>query len=125
VTNRVLVVDDDTALAEMLGIVLRAEGFEPVFCTDGDQALAIFRESKPDIVLLDVMMPGIDGFELTRQVRANPAWSDLPVLMITSSDDKREQAEAAGVTQLLGKPYSEEALIAAIERARLAVRVPA
>ena len=58
-------------------------------------------------------------------MRANPAWSDLPVLMITSSDDKREQAEAAGVTQLLGKPYSEEALIAAIERARLAVRVPA
>ena len=57
VRGRVLVVDDDMALAEMLGIVLRSEGFEPVFCADGGRALAAFREAKPDLVLLDLMLP--------------------------------------------------------------------
>ena len=56
--GRVLVVDDDTALAEMLGIVLRGEGFEPSFCADGDRALAAFRDDRPDLVLLDLMLPG-------------------------------------------------------------------
>ena len=64
VKGRVLVVDDDTALAEMLGIVLRTEGFEPVFCADGAKALDAFRESKPDLVLLDLMLPGRDGMLL-------------------------------------------------------------
>ena len=60
---RVLVVDDDTALAEMIGIVLRTEGFEPVFCADGTGALAAFRDSKPDLVLLDLMLPGVGAPE--------------------------------------------------------------
>ncbi|MCE3245677.1 MAG: DNA-binding response regulator, partial [Arthrobacter sp.] len=58
---RILVVDDDEALAEMIGIVLRNDGFEPVFCSDGGQALDVFRSSKPDLVLLDLMLPGTDG----------------------------------------------------------------
>ena len=56
--GRVLVVDDDLALAEMLGIVLRGEGFEPVFCSDGASAVAAFRETQPDVILLDLMLPG-------------------------------------------------------------------
>ena len=75
------------------------------------------------MLITDVEMPGIDGFELTRQVRANPATATLPVLMITSSDDRQQAAADAGVTQLLGKPFSEDALLAAIEQARLTVRV--
>src|SRR5664279_5689966 len=58
--GRVLVVDDDTALAEMLGIVLRGEGFDPVFCADGSGALEVFRNTRPDLVLLDLMLPGRD-----------------------------------------------------------------
>ena len=57
---RVLVVDDDQALSEMLGIVLRAEGYEALFCDDGSKAQGIFKETKPDLVLLDLMLPGID-----------------------------------------------------------------
>ena len=64
--GRVLVVDDDTALAEMLGIVLRGEGIEPFFVFDGDKALAAFRETKPDLVLLDLMLPGTDGIDVCR-----------------------------------------------------------
>jgi len=58
--GRVLVVDDDAALAEMLGIVLRGEGFEPTFVADGDKAVEVFRDSRPDLVLLDLMLPGSD-----------------------------------------------------------------
>ena len=57
--GRVLVVDDDSALAEMLGIVLRSEGFEPAFVADGDKAMEVFRDTKPDLVLLDLMLPGM------------------------------------------------------------------
>ncbi|MBO9705777.1 MAG: response regulator, partial [Arthrobacter sp.] len=61
--GRILVVDDDEALAEMIGIVLRNDGFDPSFCADGAQALSAFRSAKPDLVLLDVMLPGSDGIE--------------------------------------------------------------
>ncbi|KPC58655.1 transcriptional regulator, partial [Streptomyces sp. NRRL F-6602] len=82
--GRVLVVDDDTALAEMLGIVLRGEGFEPSFVADGDKALAAFRETKPDLVLLDQMLPGRDGIEVCRLIRAE---SGVPIVMLTAKSD--------------------------------------
>ncbi len=82
--GRVLVVDDDSALAEMLGIVLRGEGFEPSFVADGDKALAAFRETKPDLVLLDLMLPGRDGIEVCRLIRAE---SGVPIVMLTAKSD--------------------------------------
>src|SRR5487761_2742205 len=82
--GRVLVVDDDAALAEMLGIVLRGEGFEPTFVADGDKALAAFRETKPDLVLLDLMLPGTDGIDVCRQIRAE---SGVPIVMLTAKSD--------------------------------------
>jgi CheY-like chemotaxis protein len=105
--------------------LLTGQGYRVALAESGEQALELLAAERPHLLITDVEMPGIDGFELTRQVRAAAATAELPVLMITSSDDKQDEARAAGVTQLLGKPYSEEALIAAIERARLAVRVPA
>src|SRR5258708_8859567 len=68
--GRVLVVDDDAALAEMLGIVLRGAGFEPTFVADGDRALEAFRATRPDLILLDLMLPGMDGIDVWRQIRA-------------------------------------------------------
>ena len=82
--GRVLVVDDDTALAEMLGIVLRSEGFEPFFCADGDLALEAFRDARPDLVLLDLMLPGRDGIDVCRQIRAE---SGVPIVMLTAKSD--------------------------------------
>src|SRR4029450_12175735 len=79
--GRVLVVDDDTALSEMLGIVLRNEGFEPVVCADGDKALAAFRDSKPDLVLLALMPPGKDGIDVCRHIRGE---SGVPIVMLTA-----------------------------------------
>ena len=72
VKGRVLVVDDDAALAEMLGIVLRGEGFEPVFVADGDKAIEVFRATKPDLVLLDRVLPGLDGMDVCRGSGPSP-----------------------------------------------------
>ena len=68
-SSRILVVDDDVALAEMIGIVLENEGYRVVFCSDGSQALSQFQEHNPDLVLLDVMLPGMDGFDVCRAIR--------------------------------------------------------
>ena len=117
VTNRVLVVDDDTALAEMLGIVLRAEGFEPVFCADGDSALAVFRDAKPDIVLLDVMLPGRDGVDVCRAIRAE---SGVPIVMLTARTDTLDVVAGleSGADDYIHKPFKPKELVARL-RARL------
>ena len=76
--GRVLVVDDDAALAEMLTIVLRNEGFEPKVCPTGDQALSDFRGFRPDVVLLDLMLPGKDGIDVCKELRAESGASRSP-----------------------------------------------
>ena len=102
--GRVLVVDDDLALAEMLGIVLRGEGFEPVFCPDGSDALRVFRESRPDIVLLDLMLPGKDGVDVCRLIRAE---SGTPIVMLTAKSDTVDVVVGleAGADDYIVKPF--------------------
>lgn len=89
---RILVVDDDTALAEMVGLVLEAEGFDVSFCATGSDALEAFRAADPDLVLLDLMLPGIDGIEVCRRIRAE---SDVPVIMLTARSDTLDVGAAA------------------------------
>jgi two-component system response regulator MtrA len=117
VKGRVLVVDDDTALAEMLGIVLRAEGFEPLFCADGAKALAAFRESKPDLVLLDLMLPGRDGIDVCRSIRAE---SGVPIVMLTAKTDTVDVVLGleSGADDYVVKPFKPKELVARV-RTRL------
>ena len=75
-TSRILVVDDDTALAEMIGIVLRTEGFDTVFCADGAKAVDVWRSERPDLILLDLMLPGMDGIEICTRVRGRVRRAD-------------------------------------------------
>jgi two-component system response regulator MtrA len=115
--GRVLVVDDDTALAEMLGIVLRGEGFEPFFCADGAEALDAFRSSRPDLVLLDLMLPGKDGIEVCRQIRAE---SGTPIVMLTAKSDTIDIVLGleSGADDYVVKPFKPKELVARV-RARL------
>jgi two-component system, OmpR family, response regulator MtrA len=115
--GRVLVVDDDAALSEMLGIVLRGEGFEPVFCADGAEALAAFRESKPDLVLLDLMLPGRDGIDVCRAIRAE---SGTPIVMLTAKSDTVDVVVGleSGADDYVVKPFKPKELVARI-RARI------
>ena len=115
--GRVLVVDDDAALSEMLGIVLRGEGFEPVFCSDGAEALNAFRESKPDLVLLDLMLPGRDGIDVCRAIRAE---SGTPIVMLTAKSDTIDVVVGleSGADDYVVKPFKPKELVARI-RARI------
>ncbi|HVV77872.1 MAG TPA: MtrAB system response regulator MtrA [Mycobacteriales bacterium] len=117
VKARVLVVDDDPALSEMLGIVLRNEGFEPSFVGDGDSALAAFRSTKPDLVLLDLMLPGTDGVDVCRAIRAE---SGTPIVMLTARADTGDVVIGleSGADDYIVKPFKPKELVARI-RARL------
>jgi len=115
--GRVLVVDDDTALSEMLGIVLRGEGFEPRLCQDGEHALAAFREFNPDVVLLDLMLPGKDGIEVCREIRLE---SGVPIVMLTAKSDTVDVVLGleSGADDYVVKPFKPKELVARI-RARV------
>lgn len=116
-TSRILVVDDDTALAEMIGIVLRTDGFDPVFCADGTGALAAFQASKPDLVLLDLMLPGKSGIEVCAEIRAE---SGVPIIMLTAKSDTTDVVRGleSGADDYVVKPFNPKELVARI-RTRL------
>jgi len=114
---RVLVVDDDTALAEMIGIVLRTEGIDPTFCADGGEALLAFRATRPDLVLLDLMLPTLDGIQVCEQIRGE---SGTPIIMLTAKSDTADIVKGleSGADDYVVKPFNPKELVARI-RARL------
>lgn len=114
---RVLVVDDDAALAEMLTIVLRNEGFDSRVCSSGDHALADFRDYRPDVVLLDLMLPGKDGIDVCREIRAE---SGTPIVMLTARTDTIDVVVGleSGADDYVVKPFKPKELVARI-RARV------
>ena len=120
--EKILVVDDDTALAEMIGIVLHAEGFDVEFVSDGMAALPEFRRVKPDIVLLDVMLPGLDGIQICHLLRAE---SGTPVIMLTAKTDTTDVVRGleAGADDYIVKPFNPKELVARI-RTRLRASKP-
>jgi two-component system response regulator MtrA len=115
--GRILVVDDDAALSEMLGIVLRGEGFDPVFCADGNEAVNAFRDADPDLVLLDLMLPGRDGVDVCRSIRAE---SGTPIVMLTAKSDTVDVVVGleSGADDYIVKPFKPKELVARI-RARI------
>jgi two-component system response regulator MtrA len=114
---RVLVVDDDPALAEMLGIVLRGEGFDPAFVADGAKAVQAYRDLKPDLVLLDLMLPGMSGIDVCRAIRLE---SGTPIIMLTAKSDTVDVVLGleSGADDYVVKPFKPKELLARI-RARL------
>ncbi|MDN4162261.1 MtrAB system response regulator MtrA [Nocardioides abyssi] len=115
--GRILVVDDDASLAEMLTIVLRQEGFDSRMVTRGDQALAAFRDYRPDLVLLDLMLPGKDGIDVCKEIRGE---SGVPIVMLTAKGDTVDVVVGleSGADDYVVKPFKPKELIARI-RARV------
>ena len=111
--TRLLIVDDDTNLRHTLGYAFRQEGFEVITADDGDQALASFRTTHPDLVILDVMLPGRDGFEVCRALRRE---SDVPVIMLTARDTELDKVVGLeiGADDYLAKPFSTRELVARV-----------
>ena len=113
----VLVVDDDASLAEMLSIVLRQEGFDSRIVGRGDVALDAFRDYKPDLVLLDLMLPGKDGIDVCKEIRAE---SGVPIVMLTAKGDTVDVVVGleSGADDYIVKPFKPKELVARV-RARL------
>ena len=114
---RVLVVDDDPALAEMLTIVLRGEGFDTAVVAEGNRALPALRELRPDLVLLDLMLPGINGIDVCKAIRAE---SGVPIVMLTAKSDTVDIVLGleSGADDYVVKPFKPKELVARV-RARL------
>jgi two-component system, OmpR family, response regulator MtrA len=115
--SRVLVVDDDPALAEMLTIVLRGEGFDTAVVGDGTRALPAVRDLRPDVVLLDLMLPGMNGIDVCRAIRSE---SGVPIVMLTAKTDTVDIVLGleSGADDYVVKPFKPKELIARI-RARV------
>jgi two-component system response regulator MtrA len=114
----VMVVDDDQDLSEMLGIVLTGAGIDVDLVTRGDEVLDVFRNNPPDLVLLDVMLPGLDGIEVCRLIRAE---SMVPIIMLSAKGDSRDvvQGLEAGADDYMVKPFKHPSELVARIRTRL------
>jgi chemosensory pili system protein ChpA (sensor histidine kinase/response regulator) len=112
----VMVVDDSLTVRKITSRMLTREGFEVATAKDGVDGLQQLQDIQPDIILLDIEMPRMDGFEFARNVRADAKARDTPIIMITSrtADKHRNRAMELGVNEYMGKPYQEEQLLAMI-----------
>src|SRR3977135_1321662 len=115
-TARILVVDDVLANVKLMEALPSAEYFDVVTALSGQDALALCERAECDIVLLDVMMPDMDGFEVCRRLKANPSTHHLPVVMVTALDQAsdRVRGRGAGAAAFLAKPVSDIALVARV-----------
>ena len=111
--RRILIIDDDASLAEMLQLVLRQEGFDTTWCASGDAALQVFRSAPFDLVLLDLMLPGLDGVAVCRRIRAD---SGVPIVMLTAKSDTGDVVDGleAGADDYIPKPFKPRELVARV-----------
>ena len=112
--GRVLVVDDDKNICELLRLYLEKEGYGVILAHDGEEAVVKFNALKPDIILLDIMLPGIDGWQVCREVRQS---SKVPIIMLTARGDERDELLGfeLGVDEYISKPFSPKILVARVE----------
>ena len=114
--KRVVLVEDETNIAEAIRFVLSNEGWRVEMLANGDNAVEVIRKAVPDLVMLDVMLPGRSGFDILHDLRADPALAGLPILMLTARGQARdrEMAERAGVSRFMTKPFSNAEMLDAV-----------
>ena len=115
---KILVVDDELDALEVLGFKLREAGFAPLFATDGLKALAAVRAERPDLVVLDLMLPELDGLEVCKLMRRDPATAAIPVLMLTAKAAEMDRVVGLelGADDYVTKPYSPRELVLRIRK---------
>ena len=116
--SRVLIAEDEANIAAALEFLLSRAGYDVQVVTDGEKALDFLRRERPDVMVLDVMLPHVDGFELLKRVRADSRLSDLPVLILTAKGQQQDKktAEAIGATAFMAKPFSNSELVECVKR---------
>jgi len=116
---RVLVVEDEPIILRLLQVNLRLQGYEVLAFANGEDALRRAEELPPDVVVLDIVLPGIDGFEVCRRLRELPATADVPVIMVTAQAQAEDRARgyALGVHEYVTKPFEPAELVALVRDA--------
>ncbi|MBI4290932.1 MAG: response regulator [Betaproteobacteria bacterium] len=114
----VLLVEDDPNIASLVEFRLKREGFDVVHVLDGEQALEAFGKAPADLVIMDVMLPYRTGYELLAELRQQPGWTDVPVIMLTSRDREEDVTHglALGANDYLAKPFRPAELVARVQR---------
>jgi CheY-like chemotaxis protein len=112
-TSKILIVDDTTELLFFLDYIFQRNDFEVVTAANGKDAIRLAKETDPDVLLVDVMMPGIDGLEVCRQLRQDPDLRDVPILLYSAAvgEEIRQKAIDAGANEYLGKTINHEELV--------------
>jgi DNA-binding response OmpR family regulator len=115
-TESVLVVDDEPSILTAIEFIMKSAGFRVRTARDGVEALRALEEERPDLLLLDVMIPPPDGFDICQRIRAMPALKDLPIIMLTARgrDIEREKGLAMGADDYVTKPFSTRELMAKV-----------
>jgi len=104
----ILIVDDEEYIVTSLEYVMKSAGYEVVVAYDGEQAIEKVKETAPDLLILDVMMPKLDGFEVCEKIRANPLWESIRIIMLTAKgrDSERDKGISLGADAYMTKPFS-------------------
>lgn len=115
--KRVLIVEDEPNIVESLTFLLSRAGFEVSVETEGNKALSSILENLPDVLVLDVMLPGLDGFSILRHVRQHPGARRLPVIVLSAKGQRQDHETAidCGADRFITKPFSNEAIVAAVK----------
>ena len=114
---KVVFCEDDSLIQKMIRMMLRGTDHTLLFAADGEEGLALIERERPDVVFTDLWMPGIDGLELRRRLRAQAPLADIPVILVTgAADDARLATESDGTTAVLAKPFTPVALREMVER---------
>src|SRR5215471_21516251 len=114
--ERILVVDDTPANIQTVATILKGHGYQLSVATSGQQALDLLERVRPDLVLLDVMMPGIDGFETCRRIKASEGWRDLPIIFLTAKTETADIVTGfeVGAVDYVAKPFNAHELLARV-----------
>jgi DNA-binding response OmpR family regulator len=109
----VLIVDDEPNIVLSLEFLMKKEGYEVQSAANGEEAMQVIAEKTPDLILLDVMMPRKDGYELCQELRSNPSWKDIKIIMLTAKgrDVEREKGLALGADDYITKPFATQEVV--------------
>jgi len=116
-TQRVLVVEDEPHILDSLSFLMKQAGFDVRLARDGDAALRMIESATPDLVLLDIMLPRRDGFEVCRAIRANPQWKDVRIVMLTAKgrEPDRHKGMQLGADEYITKPFSNRGIVERVQ----------
>lgn len=116
--KKILLVDDEPDIIEILQFMLESQGYECITATDGEEGLKKAREINPDIIILDVMMPKINGYKICRLLKFDNKYKDIPILMLTarSQDEDKLIGEETGADEYITKPFEVDEVIETIKK---------